>query len=182
MNLFRIWKVPSSNLGQETVFTWLSIVPPGKCRPFEPFEAPRLPYILPALTLNRHILPCWWSRQNVLRNVGKRRLYSKASSSGSVVGIETGYGLVDRGVRVRIPVGSRILISLYRPDWLWDPPGLLSIEYRWLFSPGRGVKQQGREADHSPPNSAEVKQTLTCISRHDVVLKQLNTGSTVPLI
>jgi hypothetical protein len=31
-----------------------------------------------------------------------------ARSRGSVVGIANGYGLDDRGVRVRVPVGSRI--------------------------------------------------------------------------
>jgi hypothetical protein len=36
----------------------------------------------------------------------------------SVVGIATGYGLDDQGVRVRVPVGSRIFSSPDRPDWL----------------------------------------------------------------
>jgi hypothetical protein len=52
------------------------------------------------------------------------------------VGIATGYGLDDRGVGVRVPGGSRIFSSPRRPDWLWA--GVLS----------RGVKRQGREADH----------------------------------
>jgi hypothetical protein len=34
----------------------------------------------------------------------------------SPVGIDTSYGLDDRGVRVRVPVGSRILYSSRRPD------------------------------------------------------------------
>jgi hypothetical protein len=34
------------------------------------------------------------------------------------VGAATGYGLEDRGVRVRVPVGSRTFISPYRPDRL----------------------------------------------------------------
>jgi hypothetical protein len=37
----------------------------------------------------------------------------------SAVGIATGYGLDDRGVGVRVPVGSRILSSPRRLDRLW---------------------------------------------------------------
>jgi hypothetical protein len=64
--------------------------------------------------------------------------------------IATGYGMDDRGVRVRVPVGSRIFFSI---------PSLPSNGYRGLFPWGGGVKQQGCEADHSPPTSAEVKKT-----------------------
>jgi hypothetical protein len=63
------------------------------------------------------------------------------------VGIATGYGLDDRGVGVRVPVGARIIPSPSRPDWLWVPEAL---------SPE--VKLQGREVDHSPPAKAEVKK------------------------
>jgi hypothetical protein len=66
----------------------------------------------------------------------------------SVVGTATGYGLDDRGIGVRVPVGSRIFFSPSRPDRLWGPPNLLSP----------GVTRPGREADHSPPASAEVKR------------------------
>jgi hypothetical protein len=66
---------------------------------------------------------------------------------GSVVGIATGYGVDDSGVEVRIPVGSRMFSYPCPPDRLWDSPNLLSIGYR------------GREADYSPPTSAEVKKT-----------------------
>jgi hypothetical protein len=63
----------------------------------------------------------------------------------------------DRGVRVREPVGSRIFSSPRRPDRLWVPLDLLSNMYR-------GVKWPGREADHSPPASAEVKKMWIYIS------------------
>jgi hypothetical protein len=36
-------------------------------------------------------------------------------------GIATGYGLDNRGIGVRVTVGSRIFSSPRRPDRLWDP-------------------------------------------------------------
>jgi hypothetical protein len=45
-------------------------------------------------------------------------------------------GLVDRGIGVLVPVGSRILFSPCRPDRLWGPPKLLCIGYRELFTWG----------------------------------------------
>jgi hypothetical protein len=42
-------------------------------------------------------------------------------SRDSIVGVATGYGLGDRGVGVRLPIGSRIFSSPLCPDWLWDP-------------------------------------------------------------
>jgi hypothetical protein len=49
-------------------------------------------------------------------------------SLDSAVGITTGYGLDDRGVGVRVPVGSGFFSSPRRPDWLWGP--LISSGYR----------------------------------------------------
>jgi hypothetical protein len=72
-------------------------------------------------------------------------------SGDSAVGIATGYGLDDLGVGVRVPLGSRIFSSPRCPDRLWGPFSRLSNGYR-------GAKRLGREADHSPPTSAEVKE------------------------
>jgi hypothetical protein len=73
----------------------------------------------------------------------------------SAVGIATGYGLDGRGVGVRVPVGTRIFSSPCHWDILWGPPSLLSNGHRGSFP---GVKLPGREADHSPPTSAEAKK------------------------
>jgi hypothetical protein len=77
-------------------------------------------------------------------------------SSGSVVGIATDYGLNNCEVGVPVPVGTRIFTSPYHPDRLWGPPEFLSNAYRG--APFPGVKRHGREADNSPPTSAEVKK------------------------
>jgi hypothetical protein len=55
---------------------------------------------------------------------------------GRVDGITTAYGLVDRGVGVRVPVGSRIFISQDRLDRIWGPLNLLSNGHRGLFLRG----------------------------------------------
>jgi hypothetical protein len=60
-------------------------------------------------------------------------------SRDSAVGIATGYGLDDRGVGVRVPVGSRIFSSPSRPDWLWGPLNLLSNGYRGSFPGGKAA-------------------------------------------
>jgi hypothetical protein len=57
-------------------------------------------------------------------------------SRDSAVGIATGYGLEDRGIAVRVPVGARIFTSPCRPDRLWDLPNCLSNGYRGLFPRG----------------------------------------------
>jgi hypothetical protein len=75
----------------------------------------------------------------------------------SSVGIALGYGLNDRGSRVRFPARAGNF-SLHRaqnssgptqPPIQWVP-GAISLE----------VKRPGHEADRSPPSSAEVKECV----------------------
>jgi hypothetical protein len=66
------------------------------------------------------------------------------------VGIAAGHGRDDRGVGVRIPEGSRIF-STSRP--VLRPT---QRPTQW----GLGVKRLGRETDHSPSLSVEVKNML----------------------
>jgi hypothetical protein len=76
---------------------------------------------------------------------------------------------------LQLPTGAMLgfFSSPPRPDRLWGPPSLLSSGYQGLFL--RVVKRPGREADHSPPSSAEFKNawiyTFTPpIRLHGVVL------------
>jgi hypothetical protein len=70
----------------------------------------------------------------------------------SSIGIATGYELGDRG---SIPGRGKRLSIPERSDRLWGPPSLLSNGYQKFFP--WGVKRQRREADHSPPSGAEIK-------------------------
>jgi hypothetical protein len=65
---------------------------------------------------------------HVVRNIVKfwgratiNRVWIGYWSWDSSDGIATGYGLDDRGVGVRVPVGPRIFSSPRRPDPLWEP-------------------------------------------------------------
>jgi hypothetical protein len=76
-------------------------------------------------------------------------------SRGRTGCIAAGFWLDYRGIGVRIPLGSRIFTSPYRPGRLWRPPNLLFNVYRGLFP---RLKRPERETDHSLPTSAEVKK------------------------
>jgi hypothetical protein len=61
----------------------------------------------------------------------------------SAIGIATGYGLDDKGVRVRVPVGVKIVSSPRCPDRFWSSLSLLSSRYWEALSPG--IKSPGSE-------------------------------------
>jgi hypothetical protein len=70
----------------------------------------------------------------------------------SVLGIATGYRLDDWGFGARVPVGSKVSSSI---------PALGSAQAPMPWVPGAffpGIKRSGREADHSPWATAEVKK------------------------
>jgi hypothetical protein len=71
----------------------------------------------------------------------------------SIVAIETGYGLEDRGIIVRVPEMLKIVSSPRRPDRLWGPPSLLCKRYLELLA---GSKAAGTCS--FSPTSAEVKE------------------------
>jgi hypothetical protein len=50
-----------------------------------------------------------------------------------IPGIATSYGLDDRGVRFRVPIGLRIFTSRSCLERLWGPPSLLFNWYTGLF-------------------------------------------------
>jgi hypothetical protein len=84
-------------------------------------------------------------------------IYHKGRDSS--VGITLGYGLDDRGSSVRFPAGAG--------NFLLSPPasrtalGPTQSPIHWV--PGAlslGIKQPGREANHSPPSSSEVKECV----------------------
>jgi hypothetical protein len=80
------------------------------------------------------------------------RVYVLPYSSGSIV---SDYRLDDRSIGVRFPAGAKNFSSSLCPDRLWGPPSLLYNGYRGVLSPGVRARP-GRDADHSPPSSAEV--------------------------
>jgi hypothetical protein len=83
-----------------------------------------------------------------------RSVSCEAGTQFSLVRIATGYGLGNRGVGVRVLVGSKIFYTPSRPALRSTKPPI-----QWV--PGAlfpGVKRPGREADNSTPASAEVKK------------------------
>jgi hypothetical protein len=105
------------------------------------------------------------------RSNQKYNFYMQHKSRASSVGIATDYGLDDRMIRVRIPRGAVLFDTASRPALRPTEPPI-----QWV--PGAlflGVNRPGREADHSPPYSAEVKECVELylhspICPHGVVL------------
>jgi hypothetical protein len=72
------------------------------------------------------------------------------------VGIALGYGLDDRVSRVRFPAGAGNLSLHYRVQ---NGSGPHPASYPMGTSGfSLGVKRPGREADHSSPSSAELRE------------------------
>jgi hypothetical protein len=79
----------------------------------------------------------------------------------SAVGMATGYGLHDRGVKnFLFSTSSRPAPGPIQPPVQWVPEALFP-----------GVKRQGREAEHSSPTSAEVKKMWIYTSTPPYVYK-----------
>jgi hypothetical protein len=113
---------------------------------------------------NNSLFECWLDSKSwfMIKQTAKcpilLAVLKMCKSRDSSVGIALGYGLDDRGSRVRFPRGleiflftttSRTALGPTQPPIQWVP-GALSL----------GVKQPGREADHSPPSSTEVKECV----------------------
>jgi hypothetical protein len=97
------------------------------------------------LVLSSHLHPVFqvvsFLRVSLCVSVLSHTCWSRDSSIGKV----TSYGLDG---------GTRFVSSPQGPHLFWGPSSLLSNGYRVLST---GVKRLGREADHSPPFCAEVK-------------------------
>jgi hypothetical protein len=80
-----------------------------------------------------------------------------SGSRDSLVGIALGYGLDDRGSRVRFPAGVGNFSLHHRvQNGSGAHPASCRMGTRGSFP---GVKRPGREADHSPPSSAGYTST-----------------------
>jgi hypothetical protein len=118
-----------------------------------------------------------WAVQTSRVRRGSRKIIRVSS-----VGIATDYALDDRGGRSSSPGRTRIFLLSTSSRPLLEPTQLLFNGYLWALSPG--LKQPGREADYTPPTSAEVKKRGPIhpppIHIHGVVLNQLSIG-TLPI-
>jgi hypothetical protein len=78
--------------------------------------------------------------------------YTLTISRDSAVGIATGWGLDDRGVGVRVPIGDRFFPFYVVQTGSWAQTASYPIGTA-------GVKRSWNETDHLPPTNAEVKKT-----------------------
>lgn len=56
-------------------------------------------------------------------------------------------------------MGKRVFSSVECPNRLWRLPSLLFNGYRGFFP---GVKRTGRQVNHSPPSSDDIKNKWSC--------------------
>jgi hypothetical protein len=79
-------------------------------------------------------------------------------SRDSSVGIALGYGLDDRDSMVRFPAGDGNFSLHHR---IQNGSGAHPVSYpTGIRDSFPGVKRPGREADHSPPRNAEIKECV----------------------
>jgi hypothetical protein len=102
----------------------------------------------------------------------KMSVHSKIRSSLHTNELEVLNGHIKLG-HIAVGILGKNLVLLYffwhYPELLWGPPSLLPNGYQGLFP--WGVKRPGREADHLPPSSAEVKEWV------ELYLNSYNTSS-----
>jgi hypothetical protein len=109
-------------------------------------------YLVPRSRMRRAISPLPYTSTGTTLPLVKRECKSRDSSFS----IALGCGLDDRGSRVRFPAGMGIFLFTTASRTALGPtqspihwiPGTLSLR----------LKRPGREADHSPPSNAEVKE------------------------
>jgi hypothetical protein len=98
-----------------------------------------------------------------------------------------GYGLDDRGSRVRFPAGAG---NFSLPHRVQNGSGAHPPSYPMGTVPGAlflGVKRPGREANHSLPSSVEVKECVELYLQFPIRLNGVvvslkkSTGTTLPL-
>jgi hypothetical protein len=94
----------------------------------------------------------WYN--SVLANINR---YNNNNNDNDA-GIAAGYGAGRPRDRGRVHVGAIFFSSLRGPDRLWGSPNLR----KGALSPV--IKRLQSEADHSPPTSAEAKNTWIYIS------------------
>jgi hypothetical protein len=84
----------------------------------------------------------------------------------SSVSLVLGYGLDNRGSRVRLPAGAE---SFSLHHLVQKGSGAHPASYpMYTGALSLGVKRPGREADHSPPSSIEVKECVElCLHSHN---------------
>jgi hypothetical protein len=93
-----------------------------------------------------------YSGQQILKQLTIYSFWNSRGSSGSIV---SDYGLDDRAIEVRSPTMADFSSSSCVQTGSGAHPASYTMGTRGSF-PG-GKAQPGREADHSPPSSAEVK-------------------------
>jgi hypothetical protein len=131
--------------------------------------------------LTRHILPFVSANRKECDDVSVKYMSVKILIKFRTNVIPLGYGLDDRGSRVRFPAGagnfflttaSRAALGPTQSPIKWVR-GALSL----------GVKRPRDEDDNSPPSSAEVKITwrYTSIPRTRLHGMVLSRGTTLPL-